>query len=129
MATFPRVAMFTPLPPARTGTAEYAEDLIAELEKLVQLEVFERPSRRIDWTGFDAVIYQIANNPYHAAFYPLAQEHPGIAVLHEVNLHDITRSLALRRGGDKEYLKEIIYEIFGHESPSANTAATLEAPQ
>ncbi len=54
------MAMFSPLPPARTGTAEYARELIVELEKLVDLQVFENVPKRINWKAFDAVIYQIA---------------------------------------------------------------------
>ena len=72
-----RVAMFTPLPPARTGTAEYARAVVDELGKLVNLEVFESVPKRFNNKAFDAVIYQIANNPHHADFYERALDHPG----------------------------------------------------
>jgi hypothetical protein len=44
-----RVALFTPLPPARTGTAEYAGELIRELVKLVNLQVYESVPKRANW--------------------------------------------------------------------------------
>ena len=45
-----RVALFTPLPPARTGTADYAASLIEELNKLVKLDVFSSGTpRSIVW--------------------------------------------------------------------------------
>lgn len=108
-----RVAMFTPLPPAATGTADYAAALISELEKVVSLEVFTRTPRSFDPKAFDAVIYQIGNNPFHAGIYETALRHPGIVVLHEPNLHDLIR--AMTAGSPEAYLREICYEIFGQE--------------
>jgi len=78
--------MFTPLPPARTGTADYADALICELRKHVVLTVFEDAPGEPDWSHFDVVVYQIANNRWHSPFLELARAHPGIAVLHETEL-------------------------------------------
>lgn len=108
-----RVALFTPLPPAQTGTADYAAALIRELKKLVGLSVFERVPRGFDPGAFDAVVYQIANNPFHAEIYELALKHPGVVVLHETNLHDLVRGVT--HGRQELYLREILYEIFGQE--------------
>ena len=124
-----RVAMFTPLPPARTGTAEYAGELIAELAKLVNLEIFESVPKRANGKAFDAVIYQIANNPYHAGFYERALDHPGIAVLHEVNLHDLIKSRTLNRGGERAYLSEVMYEVFGPDIHDSDREALFDVPQ
>ena len=108
-----RVAMFTPLPPARSGIADYASALIPELAKVVDLEVFDRLPRRFPSGPFDAILYQMGNNDYHADIYCAALDHPGIVVLHEPNLHDLVRSLAA--GSAPEYLSEVGYEIFGEE--------------
>ena len=129
MSALLRVAMFTPLPPARTGTAEYAKQLAAELSRIVHLEVFESVRGNAKLKGFDAVIYQIANNPYHAAFYNLALERPGIAVLHEVNLHDLVREKTLHNGGQQTYLREVMYEVFGAELNDPNRAESFDVPQ
>jgi glycosyltransferase involved in cell wall biosynthesis/SAM-dependent methyltransferase len=108
-----RVALFTPLPPAETGTADYAEALTSELAKLVDLQVFERVPIRFKPDGFDALVYQIGNNQYHAEAYELALKYPGVVVLHETNLHDLIRGLI---GGDETaYFREVIYEVFGRE--------------
>jgi glycosyltransferase involved in cell wall biosynthesis/SAM-dependent methyltransferase len=107
------VALFTPLPPARTGTADYAADLIPELEKLVELQVFEQVPRSFKPEKFDAVVYQIGNNPFHSQIYDLALQHPGVVVLHEVNVHDLIRDR--RKGGEAGYFREVVYEIFGQE--------------
>jgi glycosyltransferase involved in cell wall biosynthesis len=109
----PRVAFFSPLPPARTGTADYAAELIPKLKEMVNLDVFERIPRSFDPSQFDSVIYQIGNNPFHANICKLALRHPGIIVLHEVNLHDLIRGMTSHR--PELYLREVHYEIFGEE--------------
>jgi glycosyltransferase involved in cell wall biosynthesis len=125
-----RVAMFTPLPPAWTGTADYAASLIAEMDKLVALHVYQRVPRSFRPDGFDAVIYHIANNPYHAAFYKAALRHPGVVVLHEPNLHDLVKSMTLNSGNESAYLREVVYEIFGHELSEVVTDTSLyQCPQ
>lgn len=108
-----RVALFTPLPPARSGTADYASALIPELGRLVDLEVFERPPRRPALERFDGVLYQIGNNPHHAEIYKLALQHPGVIVLHEPSVHDLMRGLTAHR--EDAYVSEVLYEIYGEE--------------
>src|SRR5438552_18801670 len=88
-----RVALFTPLPPARSGTADYASALIPELEKLLDLEVFEKVPRNPALERFDAGLCQIGNNPHHAEIYKLATRHPGVLGLHEPNVHYLMRGL------------------------------------
>jgi glycosyltransferase involved in cell wall biosynthesis/SAM-dependent methyltransferase len=121
-----RVAMFTPLPPARTGTADYATQLVHHLQNLVRVQVFEE-ARRINPKDFDALIYHIANNPYHAEFYERALEMPGITVLHEVNLHDLIKTQTLN--SERAYLGEVIHEIYGHDLREPHRVSALEVPQ
>lgn len=126
----PRVALFTPLPPAKTGTADYGFALASELAKLVELEVFDKVPRRFDPRAFDLVVYQISNNPHHAPFYDLALKCPGVVVLHEVNLHHLIQSITLKGASQQAYLREVVYEIFGHDSLDlANDQQGLRVPQ
>ena len=123
-----RIAFFTPLPPAQTGTADYAAALIAELKGLVDLHVFERVPSRFRPEEFDATVYQIGNNPFHAEIYEAALRHPGIVVLHEANLHDLIRGLNYSR--PEVYLREIAWEIFGQDCfPAGSMAATGQQPR
>ena len=125
-----RIAMFTPLPPAWTGTADYAAQLLAELEKLVSVEVYQRVPRGFDSANFDTVVYQIANNNYHRAFYETALLQPGVVVLHEPNLHDLVKSITLSAGNEAGYLREAVYEIFGHELEDLVVdISNLQSPQ
>jgi glycosyltransferase involved in cell wall biosynthesis len=90
------VALFTPLPPARTGTADYAASLIPELRKHVDLSIFEAPPPGFHSSRYDAIVYQFANNRWHAPFCELARLHPGIAVLHETKLSHLLDSSGQR---------------------------------
>jgi len=128
MNTHCRMALFTPLPPAQTGTADYAAALIPELAKRVDLEVFEKARGRFDPSGFDAVVYQLGNNPWHADIYEMALRHPGIAVLHEPNLHDLIRGMTA--APSEAYFREVAYELFGKEWDSVrNSGYSAPGPQ
>jgi glycosyltransferase involved in cell wall biosynthesis/SAM-dependent methyltransferase len=111
----PRVALFTPLPPSRTGTADYGASLAAALEKHVSLSVYETAPIGFDPQPFDSIVYQIGNNPFHASIYELALHQPGVIVLHEASVHYLVRSLTLSRGNDKAYFREVMYEMFGDD--------------
>jgi glycosyltransferase involved in cell wall biosynthesis/SAM-dependent methyltransferase len=125
-----RVALFTPLPPAKTGTADYGAALATEMEKLVNLTVYERPPVGFNGGRFDHVVYQIGNNPFHADIYELALRHPGTVVLHEASVHYLVRSLTLSRGNQKGYLREVMYEIFGNDlGRYAGKYLPIETPQ
>ena len=126
----PRVALFTPLPPAKTGTADYGAALAAELEKLVSLTVYEKVPFGFDPERFDHVVYQMGNNPFHAEIYELALRHPGVVVLHEASVHYLVRSLTLSRGNHEGYLREVRYEIFGDDlGRLAGRYLPIETPQ
>ena len=59
-----RVAFFSPLPPARSGIADYSEALIESLRPLVDLEVFSAAGQPFDPARFDIALYQVGNNGY-----------------------------------------------------------------
>jgi glycosyltransferase involved in cell wall biosynthesis/SAM-dependent methyltransferase len=103
-----RVACFSPLPPRKSGIADYAAALLPRLAERVDLEVFDqaRPYRPED---FDLALYQIGNNPDHVFAYEAALEHPGVAVLHEFNLHHLVAAATIKRGDWDAYLREAEY--------------------
>jgi len=73
------VGFYSPMPPARTGVADYAASLLAGLREHGSVEV--APSR------CDVALYQIGNNGLHAAMFARALEQPGVVVLHDAVLH------------------------------------------
>ena len=104
-----RVAFFSPLPPARSGIADYSEALIEALRPLVELEIFSSADRPFDPAGFDAILYHVGNNSFHEFVYETALRHPGIVVLHESNLHHLMTDLTIRRGDWDAYIRECEY--------------------
>lgn len=105
-----RVAFFSPLPPARSGIADYSEALIASLETLVDLEVFSSAAGPFDPARFDIPLYQIGNNGWHDFVYETALRHPGVVVMHESNLHHLISDITIKRGDWDAYVRECEYQ-------------------
>ena len=102
-----RVAFFSPLPPARSGIADYSEALVQELRHGVDLEVLTNATPTVN---ADIAVYQIGNNGHHAFVYETALRHPGVVVLHESNLHHLMADLTIRRGDWDAYVRECEYD-------------------
>lgn len=105
-----RVAFFSPLPPCRSGIADYSETLAEHLKPLLELEVFADGDRPFDASRFDVALYHLGNNPYHGFVYEAALRHPGVIVMHESNLHHLIADLTIRRNDWDAYLRECEYE-------------------
>lgn len=105
-----RVAMVSPLPPSKSGIADYAATLAEHLRELVELDVISAVGTPWDPARYDVLLYQMGNNPWHAFVYELALEHPGVVVLHEANLHHLIVELTIRRGRWDAYLAELEYD-------------------
>ncbi|CAA9565526.1 MAG: hypothetical protein AVDCRST_MAG88-1853 [uncultured Thermomicrobiales bacterium] len=107
-----RVAFFTPLPPSPSGVAQYSAELLPALARSCTLDVFvpdgsappDSPPAEIrilpmrEFAGrqrYDTLVYQVANNPAHAAILELAERVPGVCVLHDVTLQHLQGFRAL----------------------------------
>src|SRR5215471_2639579 len=102
-----RVAFFSPLPPARSGIADYSAALLEAMSRMAEVETFTSKPASFDSSRYDAIVYQLGNNPHHVFAYEAVLEHPGIVVLHEANLHHLITELTIRRGQWNEYLREV----------------------
>ena len=105
-----RVAFFSPLPPCRSGIADYSETLVEHLKPLVDLEVFADGDRPFDPSRFDIALYHLGNNPHHGFVYEAALRHPGVVAMHESNLHHLIADLTIRRNDWDAYLRACEYE-------------------
>jgi len=92
-----RIGYFSPMPPARTGVADYSAALLPYLQKLGPVEV--NPA------VCDVGIYHIGNNPLHGEIYERALAQPGVVVLHDAVLHHLFLNLF----DQKTYLSEFIF--------------------
>src|SRR5580704_4932473 len=104
-----RIAYFSPLPPARSGIADYSEALIESLKYLAELEIFSSAAQPFDAARFDVALYHIGNNGYHDFVYQTALRHPGVVVMHESNLHHLIADLTIRRDDWDAYVRECEY--------------------
>ena len=98
------IALVSPLPPARTGVADYASTLQKELSKHAQVTAIESPNLS-ELETFDACLYQIGNNQLHGDAYEAALRVPGVAVLHDVVLHHFM----LGRLSREDYVEEFVF--------------------
>jgi glycosyltransferase involved in cell wall biosynthesis/SAM-dependent methyltransferase len=105
-----RLAFISPMPPSKSGIADYSAVLLAELEKLAEVTVISGECASFDPARFDLALYQIGNNPHHGFAYQLALAHPGVVVLHEPNLHHLVAELTIKRGDWDAYLGEVEYD-------------------
>ncbi len=74
-----KVALWSPLPPARTGVADYSVALLRALRAHGNVAV--GASRA------DAHLYHLGNNQLHRDIYEQALRQPGVVVLHDAVLH------------------------------------------
>ncbi|MDE3165957.1 MAG: hypothetical protein KGN36_09135, partial [Acidobacteriota bacterium] len=105
-----RVALFSPMPPARSGIADYSEALAAAMQRRAEVEIFSAARPDFDPAGFDAAVYQVGNNGYHGFVYETALRHPGVVVMHESNLHHLIADLTIKRGDWDAYVSECEFE-------------------
>lgn len=121
-----RLAYFSPLPPARSGIADYSVALLEELKKLADVHVFSSKPPSFDARDYDVVLYQVGNNDYHDFCYETAMEHPGVVVVHEANLHHLITALTIKRGDWDAYMRLIEQEGSEQDLAHAVRARRLE---
>lgn len=91
------VGFDSPLPPARTGVADYAASLLAALRRHGTVEVNPRRA--------DVRLYHLGNNQLHREIYQRALRCPGVVVLHDAVLqHFFLGSLT-----EQEYVEEFVH--------------------
>ncbi|HKN49885.1 MAG TPA: glycosyltransferase family 4 protein, partial [Actinomycetota bacterium] len=127
-----RLAVWTPLPPAQSGIADYSAELLEGLSSHCELEVFvddgylpaneclERyPVRHFTAFGrrqaqdpFDAVIYQVGGSMFHHYMSEALRTHPGIVVLHDLMWSHVLYTWA-HEHGDDEAFRTTVAELEG----------------
>ena len=102
-----RVAFFSPLPPAKSGIADYSAAVLEHLNKSIAVDTFTEKPAAFDASRYDVCVYQLGNNPYHGFAYQVALEHPGVVVMHEANLHHLIADLTINRNDWDGYVREV----------------------
>jgi glycosyltransferase involved in cell wall biosynthesis len=98
-----KVAYFSPLPPERSGIADYSALLLPALQRRLEVTAVRRGRRRAP-RGTEVALYHIGNNPdAHGWIVDALERRPGLVVLHEFVLHHLVAGLTLGRGDEEGY--------------------------
>lgn len=99
-----RVAYFSPLPPERSGVADYSALLAPALSERVDLELVKR-GRRSPRRAADLCLYHVGNSPEaHGWIMDAMCRRPGLVVLHEYVLHHLVAGITIGRKDGRAYL-------------------------
>src|SRR5262249_29601205 len=105
-----KVAYYSPLPPSRSGIADYSALLVPELRERVEEVVLTRPGKRLP--DADVSLYHIGNDPdAHGWILDALRRRPGIVVLHEFVLHHLIAGTTLGRGDAQGYFDAMEREL------------------
>lgn len=98
-----KVAYFSPLPPERSGIADYSAHLLPALRERTDVVLATRRRRRARWT--DVALYHVGNNPdAHGWIVDALRKRPGVVVLHDFVLHHLVAGLTIGRRDGHGYL-------------------------
>lgn len=127
----PRLAYVSPLPPERSGIADYSAVLLPELARLYEIDVIVAQEEISDpWVNancpshsvqrfvensnrFDRVLYHFGNSTFHQHMFELLKAIPGVVVLHDFFLSGIAAHMDAR-GFAPGYWTQELYKAHGY---------------
>jgi glycosyltransferase involved in cell wall biosynthesis len=99
-----KVAYYSPMPPSRSGIADYSALLLPELEKGIDV-VVAKPGRFRKDPPADVALYHVGNDAEaHGWIVEALRRRPGVVVLHDFVLHHLVVGLTFSRGDAAGYL-------------------------
>ncbi|MFI5197941.1 MAG: glycosyltransferase [Thermoanaerobaculia bacterium] len=108
------VGFIGPLPPTRSGIADYDAEILSSLSKNPSLSVssYEPADAAAALkAGHDVLLVQIGNDPLHApsveALFDPERRTPAVVVLHEFVLHHLFAAAYLTRSRPEDYAREL----------------------
>lgn len=139
----PRIAFFSPMPPARSGIADYSAGLLPHLARLADITVFVDDEtgvkssglpvmRASDFPGvrhaFDLPVYQMGNSDHHEIMYDLLLRYPGVVVLHDYSIHHFIYHHTAVHGDWMAYARELNYSFAGNGRAMARAIHSAQIP-
>ena len=137
----PRLAYLSPLPPERSGIADYSAELLPELSKHYEIDaIITQPAVADEWIRsnipvrsaqwfdqnahvYDRVLYHFGNSPFHEHMFRLLDRHPGTVVLHDFFLGHAIAHMD-RTGGWPGAWDEALYVSHGYRAVKERAVAT-----
>jgi glycosyltransferase involved in cell wall biosynthesis len=132
----PRLAFVSPMPPERTGIADYSAALLPALSEYYDIDVVVAQKQVDDPWGkrygrvrdvawlcanarhIDRVLYQMGNSSFHQHMLPLMAEIPGTVVLHDFYLSGLMAWLEFHGWVDHAWTKAL-YDSHGYTAVKA----------
>ena len=132
-----RLNWFSPLPPERSGIAEFTAALAPLIRQRTQARyISERRGvgaqgafpgaesledlRQVDVNRADLNVYNIGNNAsFHGEIWRLASEYPGIVILHDFRLQHLFGGMFLTGRNDREGYLSLMRDAYGREGEAA----------
>jgi FkbM family methyltransferase len=129
----PRLAFVSPLPPEKSGIADYSAELLPDLARHYEVDVIvaqkevsdpwitaNSPIRDLNWFerhahSYDRIVYQFGNSLFHDHMFRLLDRYPGILVLHDYYLGGLIAHLELY-GGINGLWASALYHSHGYHA-------------
>jgi glycosyltransferase involved in cell wall biosynthesis len=115
-----KVAWFSPMPPERSGIADYAALVLPAVRERIDVDVVRRGTKRPP-RGVDLAVYHVGNDPAaHGWIVEALRRAPGLVVLHDFVLHHLVSGMTLGRRDAKGYLDALerdgglVARLLGH---------------
>ncbi|MGH3001878.1 MAG: glycosyltransferase family 4 protein, partial [Gaiellaceae bacterium] len=104
-----KVAYYSPLPPSRSGIADYSALLLPALRERIDV-VVAQPGKRPPVA--DVALYHVGNEPdAHGWIVDALRRRPGVVVLHEYVLHHLIAGITIGRRDGRGYLDAMEREL------------------
>lgn len=125
-----KVQWVSPLPPLRTGIANYTADLFDAIDGIWDVAAVPeagsslpdyktiRPIQLRDLDESIPTVIHLGNSEFHDIAFSVARSVPSVLVLHDVFLHHARAALALRSGRTRQYWREL-QEEYGDRGVAA----------
>lgn len=139
-----KLAYISPLPPSKTGIADYSSDLLPFLSKYYEIDVVlpaisckdhstnkHFSIKSVDWfkensKNYERVLYHFGNSEFHAHMFDLIRSFPGVVVLHDFYLSGILAHLDVHGFDSSVWARELYhshgYSAFAHRFRAKDTA-------
>jgi glycosyltransferase involved in cell wall biosynthesis len=123
----PRLAYVSPLPPQRTGIADYSAELLPHLAQHYEIEVISAqeeiddpwikancPIRSAQWFNehaddYERVLYHFGNSEFHQHMFGMLKRAPGVVVLHDFYLSGVIAHMDVTGVAPAHWARELYF--------------------
>lgn len=122
-----RLAYISPLPPERSGIADYSAELLPELSRYYDIEVIvaqtqvsdpwitaNYPIRSTEWFAqhadrYQRVFYHFGNSIFHQHMFGLLEKIPGVVCLHDFFMSGYSRYMEMTGRAAFQWARDLYY--------------------